>query len=263
MMCDMRFVSVVILALLLASPALAETITVAAAVSLRDALGEIARQYESETSHEARFIFGSSGQLMAQVRNGAPIDLFISAAGGQIDDLLKQDLVLEPTRTVIAGNTLVLIVPADARAAPARFADLADPRHRRIAIGEPKTVPAGEYAMQLLRSLKLDDAVAKRAIHGTNVRQVLSYVERGEVDAGIVYLTDALESGGDKVRVIDKADAKLHDPIRYSAIVVKASKHQAATRRFLEYLAKEPARRALKGRGFTIPDRKPPRGPTP
>ena len=251
----MRLLSSILLTLLLAAPASADTITVAAAVSLRDALTDIASRFKSETKHDVRFVFGSSGQLMAQVKNGAPVDLFISAADQQVDELLKESLVLEETRRVVAGNTLVLIVPAGAKSPPTGFSDLSDPRHKRIAIGDPKTVPAGDYAMQLLRALEIADAVAPRTIHGTNVRQVLGYVERGEVGAGIVYHTDALASG-DKVQIVERADDRLHGPINYTAIVVKATKRQPAAKQFLDDLGTEPSRKALEDRGFSTPDLK-------
>jgi molybdate transport system substrate-binding protein len=251
-MIRMRPLPTLILTLLLATPAPAETITVAAAVSLRDALTDIAAKFGKDTSHDVRFVFGSSGQLMGQVRNGAPIDLFISAADKQVDDLLKENLVLEQTRRVVAGNTLVLIVPAGAKSAPTGFRDLADPRHKRLAIGDPRTVPAGDYAMQVLAALKVKDAVADRTVHGTNVRQVLSYVERGEASAGIVYLTDALESG-DKVRVVERAKADLHTPIRYTAILVKATKHQPVTQQFLDCLRTAASQKVLEAKGFTPP----------
>ena len=251
----MRLLSSILLTLLLAAPACAETITVAAAVSLRDALADIAARFKSDTKHDVRFVFGSSGQLMAQVRNGAPIDLFISAADQQVDDLLRDALVLEETRRVVAGNTLVLVVPAGAKSPPTGFRDLADSRHKRIAIGDPKTVPAGDYAMQVLRSLKIADAVAPRTIHGTNVRQVLGYVERGEVGAGIVYSTDALASG-DKVQIVERADDRLHGPINYTAIVVKATKRQPAAKQFLDHLETVPSRKVLEDRGFSTPDLK-------
>src|SRR5688500_6413926 len=204
----MRLLPTVILALLLAAPAWAETITVAAAVSLRDALSDVAAEFKSEAKHDVRFVFGSSGQLMAQVKNGAPIDLFISAADQQVDELLKDGLVLEGTRRIVAGNTLVLIVPAGAKSPPTGVEDLAYSRHKRTGIGDPKPVPAGDYAMQLLRSLKTADPVAPRTIHGTNVRQVLGYVERGEVVAGIAYYTDALASGG-TVQIGERGDDRL------------------------------------------------------
>jgi molybdate transport system substrate-binding protein len=154
------------------------------------------------------------------------------------------------TRKVIAGNELVLVVPADAADPPARFEDLADPRFKRVAVGHPATVPAGDYAMQALTALKLSDAVAERLVYGNNVRHVLVYVERGEVDAGVVYKTDALASAG-RVKVAAAADPSWHEPIRYPAVVLKASRKQQAARRFLGFLAGDKAQGILRSKGFT------------
>ena len=234
-----------------AAAASAETIRVSAAISLKAALTEIAAAYEKETGEQVRFNFGASGQLMAQIKAGAPADLFISAAPTQVDDLVAANLADGESRRTIAANTLVLIAPADAASPPKDFKDLSDPRHKRIAIGDPRTVPAGQYAMQALTSLKLTDALKGRLIHAANVRQVLDYVERGEVSAGLVYSTDALESGG-KVKVIATADASTHDPIVYPAVAISDGKQQAAER-VLAYLASDEAQRILKRRGFALP----------
>ncbi len=242
--------------------AAAERVTVAAAISLKEGLQDVAKAYAAETGVAVEFTFGSSGQLMAQVKNGAPIDVFVSAAAKQVDDLAREKLVDEATRRVVAGNALVLIVPAGAASPPTSLKDLADPRHRKVATGDPKTVPAGEYARQVLDALKLSDAVRDRTVHGSNVRQVLDYVERGEVAAGLVYHTDAVQAGP-KVRVVERADPALHAPIEYPAAVVSASKRREAAGRFLDYLATGPAQRALAARGFTPPPAPPvrPGGP--
>jgi molybdate transport system substrate-binding protein len=245
-----------LLALSLAAPPAraADQITVAAAISLKDALADVAKSYQSDTGQSVQFTFASSGQLMAQIKNGAPIDLFISAAAKQVDQLAAAKLIDPATRRVIARNDLVLIAPANAKSPPASFKDLADPRHQRIALGDPRTVPAGEYAAQVLQALKLTDAVRPRAIYASNVRQVLDYVERGEVDAGVVYATDARESGP-KVRLIDRAPADAHAPIVYPAAVVAASRHPDAARKFLDYLAGDKAQKLLAARGFAAPTR--------
>jgi molybdate transport system substrate-binding protein len=251
----MNIKPLLLLALLLSPatlPARADEITVAAAISLRDALTDVARQYKADTGHDVTFTFGSSGQLMAQVRNGAPIDVFISAAERQMAELARGGLVDDRTRRAVAGNALVLVVPAGAKSPPESFQELADARHKRIALGDPRTVPAGEYAAQVLEALKLADAVRDRAVYGVNVRQVLDYVERGEVAAGIVYATDARASGA-KVRVVERADAATHAPIVYPAGVVSASKRADAARRFLDYLSGEAAQKILAARGFVPP----------
>ncbi|MGE5611033.1 MAG: molybdate ABC transporter substrate-binding protein [Bacillota bacterium] len=240
-----------IIVLLFSTVVVAESITVSAAVSLKEAMDNIARSYEADTSERVNFSFGSSGQLMAQIKSGAPVDLFISAAGKQVDDLSALGLVDDTTRRIVAGNALVLIVPANAKRAPSTFKDLTDSRYGRLAIGEPQTVPAGQYAMQVMTTLKLADLVADRVVYGSNVRQVLDYVGRGEVAAGVVYATDAKQPGS-KVRIVATADCSWHDPIQYPAVVVKASRRQAAAKRFLNYLSSRKAREILANKGFVV-----------
>jgi molybdate transport system substrate-binding protein len=235
---------------------------VGAAASLQDVLREVAAGYEKQTGEKLLLHFGSSGQLMSQVRNGAPIDVFISAAQRQVDELEKDGLVAGHTRRVIAGNALVLVVPSGAKSAPDGFAALASPSVKRVAVGEPKTVPAGEYAAQALRHAGVADSLRGRLVYGANVRQVLGYVERGEVSAGIVYATDA-KAAGDKVRVAAVADAVAHDPIVYPAVVVAASTRRESAARFLEYLASDDARAAFTARGFTMADPAPARDHVP
>lgn len=231
----------------------AETVRVAAAISMKEAVTDIAKAYEAETGDKVTLTFGSSGQLAAQLKAGAPIDVFISAATAQLDDLDKAGLVDAATRRDVAGNSIVLIVPADGKVPLADFAALADAGIKRLAIGEPKTVPAGQYAQQTLNKLGLSQRLAGRLIFGANVRQVLSYVERGEVSAGIVYATDARESGA-KVRVIATADPATHDPIRYPAAVTKTSKSPVAAKRFLDSFGGEKAKAVLAAKGFTLPN---------
>lgn len=241
-----------LLLLVMVGPASAQTLRVGAAISLRDSLEEIAQQYESISGERVAFVFGSSGQIAAQIKSGAPIDLFVSAATRQVDDLIEAGLVDPATRRMVAGNRLVLIVPADATDPPDGFAALADDSVRRIAIGEPVTVPAGYYAAQVIASLDLTDAVAGKVVYGKNVRQVLAYVERGEVSAGIVYATDARQSG-DKVRIIAHADDTSHEPVVYPSVIVTASDKSESARRFQAYLAESDAARALlTEKGFIV-----------
>jgi molybdate transport system substrate-binding protein len=247
----MRALFVIVMCAVLSQAASAENIRVAAAISLKEAAVEIARDYENDTGEHVEFAFGASGQLSAQIRSGAPVDLFISAADVQMDQLDKAGLIDNATRQDVAGNRLVLVVPADESHPPACFKDLAAENVKRVAIGEPKTVPAGHYAQQVLKKLNLDRVLKDKVVFGANVRQVLDYVERGEVDAGIVYATDAKEAG-DKVKVVAIADESAHDPIRYPAAVVTTGERPSAARRFLAYLKTEPARKVFKSRGFSV-----------
>jgi molybdate transport system substrate-binding protein len=229
----------------------AETISVSAAVSLREVLTEIAGKYQSSTGDIIDLNFGASGALAAQIKQGAPVDLFISAGGKPVDDLVAGGVADRNSRQSIAGNRLVLIVTKDCKNPPAKFEDLAAERFKHIAIGEPKVVPAGEYAMQTLKALNLDIALRDRLVMGENVRQVLVYVMHGEADAGIVYATDAM-AGGDAVKVVATAEASTHDPIEYPAVLLQTS-HRAAAENFLKYLASEPARKSLAAHGFELP----------
>ena len=234
----------------------ADTIRIAAAISMKDTLESIQPLLETATGDKLELSFDASGQIASQIRGGAPIDVFISASARIADELLTSKHVDPASRRIVCGNSLVLVVPGGTRDAPDSFAALANPKFTRIAVGEPKSVPAGEYAMQALRFLKIESAVTDRLVYGANVRQVLSYVERGEVSAGIVYRTDALLVG-EKVRVAAVADPAWHAPIEYIGVAIAASKHPEAAGRFLDYLQTPAAREAMTSRGFTVPSTQP------
>ncbi len=238
-----------LLALIGAPFARSETISIAAAISIKEALLEAEIAYAKETGDEVEFSFGASGVLLTQIKNGAPIDGFISAASEQVDELEKSKLAVAGSRRVVAMNGLVLIVPAGSKLKLTSIKDLTRDDVKKIAIGQPKSVPAGQYAMQTLASLKLDQAIAGKIVNGANVRQVLDYVQRGEVDAGFVYATDAQQIG-DRVKVIANAPADSHEPIVYSRVIVAASKKQAAADRFLSFLGSPAGKQILEKRGF-------------
>ena len=229
----------------------AETIKVGAAVSLRDAFDTVAKTYAADTGDTVEFVYGSSGQVAGQIKTGAGLDAFVSAANKQVDDLTRAGLVDAATRRVIVGNTLVLVVPkAAVGTAVIGFADLK--KAAKVAVGEPKTVPAGQYAAEVLKSMNLDADLAGKLVYGNSVRQVLAYVENGEVSAGLVYGTDA-HAAGDKVTVVATADENSHEPIVYPAAVLTASTHKDAAKKFLDYLATPKAHEALTHEGFTLP----------
>jgi molybdate transport system substrate-binding protein len=248
----LRWVVLIVLTVLWPVSAPAEGVRVAAAISLKEAMTEVAAAYKAAGRGEVEFTFGSSGQLQAQIEYGAPVDVFISAANKQVDELVAAKLADGASKRVVAGNRLVLIVPADAKSPPAGFAELSDLKVRRVAVGEPRSVPAGQYAAQALKSLGLLDSLKGRLVYGANVRQVLDYVERGEVDAGVVYATDAIESG-DRVRVVTRAEAKTHDPIEYPGVIVSNSRRRQAAGEFLDYLRSDKARAIFAKKGFTPP----------
>jgi molybdate transport system substrate-binding protein len=250
----MRLIALILgLATCFARAASAETVRVGVAVSLKEAVTEITKSYTKTTGNKVTFTFGSSGQIMAQIQAGAPLDAFISAADKQVDELEKAGLVEQESRRVVAGNTLVLIVPTKSRAKLDSFESLAKQPIKRLATGDPKSVPAGQYAKQVFEKLKLNDALKDKIVYGGNVRQVLDYVVRDEVTAGVVYATDAKEAG-DKVKVVAEAPKDSHDAIAYPAIVIKNAARAAAAGKFLDHLASEDARKALNVRGFKVPE---------
>jgi molybdate transport system substrate-binding protein len=226
-------------------------LTVSAAISLKDALDEAKQIYAAENPNVAIAAnYGASGTLQLQIEQGAPVDVFLSAAPKQMDALDAKGLLLEGTRKNLLRNEVVLIVPKDSSARISSFQDLTRADVKQIALGEPVTVPAGQYAKEVLTSLGIYAAVNSKAILAKDVRQVLTYVETGNVDAGIVYATDAMSSA--KVKVVATAPAKSHSPVIYPAAVIKASKNPAAARAFLNFLAGPRGRAVFQKYGFTL-----------
>ena len=191
--------------------------------------------------------FGASGSLAQQIVQGAPADVFLSASPDWMDALDRQGLILENSRKNLLKNSLVLAVPKS-DAVTTRFEDLKADRIRRVAIGEPESVPAGKYAKEALSRLGLFDGLQSKLVLGKDVRQVLAYVETGSVEAGLVYSTDALAS--DKVRVVATVPANVHSPILYPIAVVKASKNAAAALSFVSFLSTQTARKIFIASGF-------------
>jgi molybdate transport system substrate-binding protein len=252
-----------IVAVLIFSPAAALTglrsprqasgeILVSAAISLKNAFEEIGSLYEKQTGIRVRFNLAASGLLQKQIETGAPVDVFASAGEKQMDVLQARRLIMPATRRDFARNTLVLIVPAQSKISIRSFQDLARREVGHIAIGSPKTVPAGQYAEEALKYLKLWDAVQSRLVLTENVRQVVDYVERGEVDAGIVYESD-MAGVKDDARVVDHAPKGSHPPILYPIALVLGAGNQADGRRFVDLVLSNTGRAVLKKYGFLAP----------
>ena len=227
-------------------------LTISAAASLKEALSEITplfNKVSNAKSHIAiRNNFGSSGNLQQQIINGAPVDVFISAAAKQMDELQKKDLIVADSRRDLLSNRLVLIVPAD-KSDTKELKDLTNANIERIAIGDPRSVPVGEYAEQALVKLELFKALQSKFVLGNNVRQVLQFVESGNAQAGIVYATDAKTST--KVKVVQVIDAKLHKPIVYPISIIRKSSNQSSAKSYLEFLYSEPAKNIFEKYGFS------------
>jgi len=224
-------------------------IVVSAAISLKEAFSEIGGLYQSRTGGEVTFNFAASGELEKQIEAGAPVDVFASASEKEMDQLQAKRLIDEASRANFARNTLALVIPAGSEVALHSFADLAWPSVKRIAIGNPKTVPAGQYARQLLEKMQLWPKVESRLVLAENVRQVLDYVVRGEVEAGIVYSTDVQIAHGKATLAARTTDLDV-DPIQYPIALVKDSVNSRAARQFVDLVRSPEGIRILEKHGF-------------
>ena len=242
--------SIILLALACSLPALAANLRVSAAASLTDVLREIGSVYEKQSGDTLLYNFGASSMLARQIQEGAPADLFISADELKMDQLQQRGLVVKKSRRSILSNTLVIIVPSTSSLKIASPKDLADPAIRNVAVAEPQSVPAGIYAKQYLRKLRVWDRITNKLIPTDNVRAALAAVESENAETGIVYKTDALISK--VVRIAYEVPAGEGPDISYPAAVLADSKQQAAAQRFLDYLQSPQAQETFRKYGFLI-----------
>ena len=225
-------------------------ITVSAAISLKNAFEEIGKLYESQNKDsKVTFNFGASGDLMTQIKGGAPVDVFASAALKDMDELDNAGFVVKDTRTNFVSNSVVLIVPSSSKIALASFEDLKKAEIKKIAVGNPKTVPVGRYSDETFQYYKISDMIQTKLVFAENVRQVLDYVARGEVDAGVVYSTDAMVKQ-QEVKIIMTAPEASHKPIIYPIAVVKGTKNEKAAKSFISLVTSDEGRKILSKYGF-------------
>jgi len=226
------------------------TINVFAAASLTDSLKEIAAGYEKQSGDKVAFNFGASSFLARQIEEGAPADLFFSADEAKMDGLDAKGLIVKETRKSRLSNSLVVVVAAEKGAAIETPKDLATDKVKRLALAEPKTVPAGIYAKEYLQKQNLWMALERKVVPTENVRGALAAVEAGNAEAGIVYKTDAAISK--KVKVVYEVPAADSPSISYPMAVVKESRQINAAERFLKHLDSEEAGRIFKKFGFIV-----------
>ncbi|MCH8816553.1 MAG: molybdate ABC transporter substrate-binding protein [Chloroflexi bacterium] len=223
-----------------------DSILVAAAASLTDALVEAGEAFESRTGIEVAFSFGGSNALARQVELGAPADAVIFAGAAPMDRLEASGHIDAGTRSNLLRNRLVLI--GDKGAAPlAALRDLASTRGR-IALADPALAPAGLYAKQALETSGLWDGLQSRVIPTLDVRAAVGAVDTGSVAFGLVYATDAANASG--VVVVFEVPETLHDPIVYPAAVVNEADGAVAAQMFLEFLLSDDGRAVLERHGF-------------
>jgi molybdate transport system substrate-binding protein len=228
----------------------AHEITVSAAISLKNAFGDIGKITEGRyPGTKVRFNFGGSGDLTRQIEAGAPVDIFASAAQKDMDNIDQKGLIISGTRMNFAGNSVVLVKSGMSQIRMELFEDLRKAEVKKIVIGNPKSVPAGRYAEEVLKYLSLWEVVNDKLVFAEHVRQALDYVARNEVDAGIVYSTDAIIRPKE-VRIVTKAPDKSHQPIVYPIGIVKGSKNQILAREFITLVLSTEGKNLLKKYGF-------------
>lgn len=242
----------VLAALLLAAPWLhAQELVVSAAASLTNAFQTLGPAFEkANPGTKVTFNFAASGSLLAQIQQGAPVDVFASADQPTMDRAAAANLLAPGTRADFVKNELVLIVPARAAQTPRTLADLAGADYKRIAAGTPASVPVGRYTMNVIEQAGLTAPLQDKWVYGESVRQVLDYVSRGEVDAGFVYRTDALIKKDDTRQAFAVPTTA---PVTYPIAQIAASKNAEAARAFIAFVRGPQGQQVLETFGFSKP----------
>lgn len=224
----------------------ATEIHVMAAASLTDALGDIQEQYEQENNVKLVINYGSSGKLREQIMQGAPADVFLSAS---LEDMEKLDAEGEVSQSAnVLANQLVMVATPEASERLSSWSNLTSGEIQGIGMGQPDSVPAGRYSLEALENLGMWEDVEDHVIYGTDVRQVLTYVETGNTDVGLVYQTDALSS--DEVEIIDVAPEGSHEPIIYPVGLLSSAADDDAADSLYQYLQSEDALAVFETYGF-------------
>lgn len=225
-------------------------LTVLAAASLTDVCNELKTRFEAQyPSIRVTLSYGASGALQTQIEEGAPADVFLSAATKQMTALEKEGLVQSSSVVSLLENKLVLIVPKENDTRVSSFADVATDRVAMIGLGEPGSVPAGQYAEEIFTSLGVLDAVKAKANYGSDVRTVLSWVETAAVDCGVVYATDAFTS--QEVRIVCEAPEGACKRVVYPVGIVAASAHPDEAAAWISFLQQEASMELFEAYGFS------------
>jgi len=224
-------------------------LTISIAASLTDVMNEAKINFRKEYPNiKINYNIGGSGTLEQQIELGSPVDIFISAATDKMDTLQKKGLLLTNSRKNLLSNELVLISPSDLNINFNGLQSLAEPTFQHIAIGDPSTVPAGKYAKQALEHATIWDTIQPKLVPTKDVRQVLTYVETENTEAGIVYLSDVMNN--QKVKVVSKIDTTWYSPIIYPMAIIRDSKHKNEAQLFENYLNSKDGHELLKKYGF-------------
>lgn len=242
------FLLALISSMIIVNSASAADLTVSAAMSLKEAFQEIKVLFEANHKDIAvQFNFGASGDLKRQIDGGAPVDVFASASQKEMDELQQKGKIISDTRRNFAGNGIVMIYASHLKDGLSSIEGLADEKVGKIAIGNPATVPAGRYAMEVLEYFKLMPALQGKLIYAENVRQVLDYVTMGEVDAGLVFKS---ETAGRNLNVGVTAPKESHKKALYPVAVVRDAAATSAAKEFVAALFTPEGKAILQKYGF-------------
>lgn len=225
-------------------------IYVLAAASLTDVLTELANNYKQETSTEIIFSFASSGALQAQIEASAPADIFFSAAQKQMNALEEKGLIDSETRKDLLENKVVLISPKNSNLNIKSFTDITNSNVKKLGLGKPKSVPVGQYSEEILSNLSILDIAKEKAVYGSDVRNVLDWVETAEVDCGIVYATDAKIAKN--INIIAEAPEGTNKKVIYPISIIKSSQNKEEAKKFIDYISTDKSKEIFQNYGFTV-----------
>lgn len=232
-------------------PAEEVELLISAAASMTEVLAELTELYEQVAPNiKLTYTFGGSGALQTQIEEGAPADIFMSAAQKQMDALEKGGYIVVDSRKTLLVNELVLVAPLDSKLNITSFEELVSDAVKRIGLGDTASVPVGQYSEEIFSNLNILDAITPKAVYGTDVRTVLAWVEAGEVDFALVYATDAAST--DQVKLITQAPEGSHKEVSYPVAIIKSSNHQDEAQAFLHYLSSEEAAEVFVKHGFAM-----------
>lgn len=226
-----------------------ETITVSAAASLTEAFTDMESKFETENPDiDVNFNFGSSGNLRKQIEGGAPADIFASADQKNMDTLANETLIDNSSRENFAKNSLVLIVPANSTLNITGVKDLTNSEVKKIGIGNPDTVPVGNYTRTAMTEAGLWSQIENKAVLAEDVKQALTYVERGEVDAGFVYMSDAMTAEPGTIKIV--TNVSVSTPVNYPIAIVSYSEHKKDAQEFIDFVTGKEGQETLEKYGF-------------
>jgi molybdenum ABC transporter, periplasmic molybdate-binding protein len=224
-------------------------LNISAAASLKEAMTDIQEEFKKVKPNVTLTVnYGASGSLQQQIEQGAPCDIFISAGQSQMKALNDKSLLLDNTVKDLVKNDLVLVGPKDTTITS--VSDLNTDKVKKIAVGEPKSVPAGKYADEVFTSLGIKDAVNSKLVFAKDVKEVLAWSTSGNAEVGFVYKSDALSSPNSKI--IETIAADKHSPITYPIGVIKATKNPDAAKAFEDFLFTDTCKVIFEKYGYGI-----------